>query len=166
MPDFDHDTLMFFVAVMEGNLPAVKTDLSKDRRLASIVNPVSNDRESALHIAAPAGREDIVRELLAAGASPNACDVAGATPLHCAAGMGRSEIVALLLDHGADVEAKTSEGGTPWGFAAANNRVETARFIEFIQELRRRRKKLNPGHSYRKILDTLRARGSLGQREG
>ena len=64
------------------------------------------DRETALHIAAKMGHEQIVHLLLDRGADIEAKKLNSETALHVAAKMGHEQIVHLLLDRGADIEAK------------------------------------------------------------
>lgn len=57
---------------------------------------------TALHISTECGHEDIVREILKAGANPNIRDAAGKLPLHMATMEGKIAMVQLLLEGGAD----------------------------------------------------------------
>lgn len=71
-----------------------------------------------LHVAAWAGRRDVVEWILERGRSNRtavqavvaACAQDGTTALHFAAQKGHGEIAQLLLDYGADVYAKTRKG--------------------------------------------------------
>ena len=52
-----------------------------------------------------------VQRLLAAGASPNGCDIDCVHPaLVCAAGAGHADVVRLLLERGAALDSRDSEG--------------------------------------------------------
>jgi len=61
---------------------------------------------TALHIAAANGRDDLARILLDGGADPNSRNHSGATPLHVAAEKGRAKVVRLLVKRGADANAR------------------------------------------------------------
>jgi ankyrin repeat protein len=65
----------------------------------------------------------IVRDLLDAGADPNATGEDGYTPLHHAARRESAEIVRLLLDHGASASLLNRYGATPLDYATEQNRV-------------------------------------------
>jgi ankyrin repeat protein len=71
--------------------------------------------EGELHFAAQEGDITRVRELLAAGQSPNAFDEIAKTPLHYAAESGHIDIMRVLLEGGADVNANDEAriGNTP-----------------------------------------------------
>ena len=72
----------------------------------------SKDKHSAFHHACYGGLTDLVRELLAGGADPNAtCDYFefGNRVLHVAAGQGHAGVVRALLEAGADPNLKTPE---------------------------------------------------------
>ena len=66
-----------------------------------------------LHIAADAGREEVVRALLKEGAKVNERDKSGQTPLYIAALMNEKGIVTLLLENGADPNIPDLEGELP-----------------------------------------------------
>jgi len=66
-----------------------------------------------LHHAAAEGDTAQARQLLAAGADPNATDDDGWTPLHLAAQSGAIEVVRLLLDAAAAIDPRNSHGNTP-----------------------------------------------------
>lgn len=77
----------------------------------------------ALHLAAFAGDETRVRELLAGGVGVDQRSVheggcIGATALHCAAVIGAAPVVALLIRAGADLQARDEAGYTALHIAA------------------------------------------------
>jgi mono/diheme cytochrome c family protein len=74
------------------------------------------DGATPLMAAALYGDATLVRRLLAAGADPDARDVAGATALMWAAGNAKS--MRALLDAGADVNARSDERRTPLAIAS------------------------------------------------
>jgi ankyrin repeat protein len=69
-----------------------------------------------------------VRELLKAGASPNARDYWGDSPLLVAVRFDDPELVQILLDAGAYVDVR-GRGYTPLGLAARNNNIEVLRLL-------------------------------------
>lgn len=62
---------------------------------------------TALHIAAHNRQPEIIAELLAANAPPDAKDAQGAVPLHVAVTTGDAQTVAELLGRGAKVRQWT-----------------------------------------------------------
>ncbi|MBN2133300.1 MAG: ankyrin repeat domain-containing protein [Sedimentisphaerales bacterium] len=71
-----------------------------------------------LHLAAAAGRVEMIRLLCERGAAVDMADERGATPLHLAASFGRAEAVAGLLAGGAYANARTHAGCTALDLAA------------------------------------------------
>eukprot|EP01134_Creolimax_fragrantissima_P004847 CFRG4847T1 len=63
-----------------------------------------------LHWAAKMNNAKAIRDLLAAGADPNAQSHGGLTPLHTAAMNGHTTAMRLLLEGGADIEKKSNSG--------------------------------------------------------
>jgi ankyrin repeat protein len=89
---------------------------------ASLVNAVSEDGFTPLHLAAFFGHPEAVRALLARGAALEtvADNPMRVRPLHSAAASGGTEVVRLLVEAGADVDAR-QEGGFAALHAAAQN---------------------------------------------
>ena len=71
-----------------------------------------DEEETALIVAAKKGRDDVVRQLLAKGASPDVRDREDETALIEAAREGHAEVVRLLLDAGADASLRDNDGET------------------------------------------------------
>lgn len=86
---------------------------------AAVSHPVTDDHQTALHIAVSEGHASITAALIFAGADVNAADQCSRTPLHQAAQEGRSEIVQLLIAAAADVSAADSHSRSPLHLAVA-----------------------------------------------
>ncbi|KAK2163779.1 hypothetical protein LSH36_74g05022 [Paralvinella palmiformis] len=69
--------------------------------------------QTALHIAALAGRCDVIDALLSRGADADAHESEGLTPLHCACSGNDVQSVRSLIDAGAQVNAADSKGQLP-----------------------------------------------------
>ncbi|XP_062440590.1 26S proteasome non-ATPase regulatory subunit 10 isoform X2 [Rhea pennata] len=93
-----------------------------------------------LHIAASAGRDEIVKALidkgaqiaimlLENGADPDATDHFESTPLHRAAAKGNLKMIQILLRHNASVNIQDSEGNTPLHLACDEERVDEAKLL-------------------------------------
>jgi glucose/arabinose dehydrogenase len=76
--------------------------------------------------AVAAGNLELVRGILARGASPDTSDGSGRTALMVAADAGHRDIVVLLLDHGATVNAQTIGGDTALALATARGHTDVA----------------------------------------
>ncbi|KAK4638956.1 hypothetical protein QC761_702990 [Podospora bellae-mahoneyi] len=83
----------------------------------------SKNRLKALHLAAQAGHNDIVRLLLEAGAQVDVAAEKGVTPLACAAASGQSGTLQILLEHGADPHRLMEDGLTIISHAARSDVV-------------------------------------------
>ncbi|XP_065676442.1 protein phosphatase 1 regulatory inhibitor subunit 16B isoform X2 [Hydra vulgaris] len=77
------------------------------------LNIAGEHGETAMHIAAANGYEDVVEYLLDHGAKIDLIDNDGWQPIHAAACWGQEKIIELLVNHGADLDAKTKDGETP-----------------------------------------------------
>lgn len=93
---------------------------------AGIINRAVEDSNDypTLHIAAEYGADDMVRDLIGAGAGAkvDAVDTWGRTPLHHAAEHGHRGVVVFLLLKGANAsKATASHGYTPLHLAAKGN---------------------------------------------
>jgi len=87
------------------------------------------DGKTALMIAAEQGYEQAVRQLLAAGAAPNARSRNGGTALMYAASIGNNTIVRTLLQSGGAVNSMNVEGKTALMAAASNGHADTVRIL-------------------------------------
>ncbi len=118
------DTITLLVQAGEGARQllsaAVAGDTLKVRLLLNAgvaLETVDSKRETALYKAAMNGREEMVGQLLAAGAKHTQA-ANGATPLFIAAMHGHKRVVSRLLRAGANVDISTLYGETPLFVAA------------------------------------------------
>uniref|UniRef100_A0A8C6JFW8 Uncharacterized protein n=1 Tax=Melopsittacus undulatus TaxID=13146 RepID=A0A8C6JFW8_MELUD len=81
------------------------------------INTCNQKGNTALHIAALAGQQDVVRELVNYGANVNAQSQKGFTPLYMAAQENHLEVVKFLLENGANQNVATEDGFTPLAVA-------------------------------------------------
>ena len=88
-----------------------------------------DDGQTALILAAEAGRTEVIAALLAAGAAVDKVNNQGITPLLMAAQEGLAEIVATLLAAGAEVDKTDSNEITPLWWAAQNGHMTTAQAL-------------------------------------
>ncbi|ATE60509.1 ankyrin repeat domain-containing protein [Thauera sinica] len=86
-------------------------------------------RARVLPLAAAAGELEVVRQLLAAGASLDVRGEHGLTPLGAAILRGHLQVVRLLLREGADIERTSADGNTPLMEAAVLDRVDVAEVL-------------------------------------
>src|SRR5439155_42285 len=140
-PIVEHQAIAFKLADMLTSLHAARPqlaafeaaavgDAARIRQLVRarppLVEAVSGDGWTALHLAAYFGQGEAVERLLAAGADPRAPsrNRLANTPLHAALG-GRANvrIITALLARGADVEIPASGGYRPLHLAAARGDV-------------------------------------------
>jgi hypothetical protein len=87
------------------------------------------DGKTALMLAAEQGNASAVRQLLAAGAAPNARSRNGGTALMYAASIGSSTVVRTLLQTGSAVNSMNVEGKTALMAAAGGGHVDTVRIL-------------------------------------
>jgi cytohesin len=120
-------------AVLIGDVERVKEFLAADPNLVNArIGSKGKDQPTVLHLAAAAGRAEVVELLLSRGANPNARAQDGATPLHQAVWGVRAEgpeVVGVLLAHGGDANARDSSGATPLHIASHGGQVE---FMELL----------------------------------
>jgi ankyrin repeat protein len=118
------ERLNVFEAAAFGDLDRLSELLAED---LDVLDAMSGDGFTPLHLAAFFGQADAVRLLLARGA---ACDVHGTgwmqgTALHSAASASQTTIVRILLDAGADPNTRQRHEYTPLHSAAANADLES-----------------------------------------
>jgi ankyrin repeat protein len=100
------------------------------------VNAVADNptRVRPLHSAAALGDTGICRQLLAAGARPDAQQQAGYTALMSAALHGNREMAELLLEFGADQTISSEDGKTAADFAREGGYDELAELLAVASE--------------------------------
>lgn len=112
--------LTLLSASASGEWEAVLLVLTRDGANANARDDLGND---ALGFAALAGRDDVVRALLARGADPDRVAGSGFTPLGAAAFRGHRSTVRVLLRSGADPTLRGATGQTPLHLAALAGRI-------------------------------------------
>ena len=92
-----------------------------------LINDVSHDGWTPLHLAVYFNRGDVAEYLIATGADVSAIsnNDLGFSPLHSALANRNAQLAKILLRKGADPHARQAEGGyTPLHYAAANGLAE------------------------------------------
>lgn len=126
------------IPVEELTAAASRNDIQRLARLVGghpgVVNDLSRDGWTAVHVASYFGQKDAVQFLLEHGASPNIVsrNPEAKTPLHSAVtGVGdRSAIVLLLLRHGADLAVRDAEGHLGIDLARREGDAEVVKLLE------------------------------------
>jgi ankyrin repeat protein len=102
----DKKLVAFFKAVSDGDLAGIQEAVRKNVDL----NALDENENTALGIAARAGRADVVDALLKAGARIDQPNGAGLTPVMLAARDGHAELAQTLLAAGANRDAVDQRG--------------------------------------------------------
>lgn len=87
-------------------------------------------RVHPIHSASAINQIEICRQLLEAGADPDAQQHGGYTALMSAAMHGNQELVRLLLEHGADPAIESDDGKNAAAFAREKEHVAVAELLE------------------------------------
>ena len=124
LPDRDSSATPLHLAVIAGNLDAVKA-LVRERRGLN-----ARDRQGSAPLHFAMGDPEIVRVLIEAGADINQPGDGERTPLHEAIQAGHLETVKLLLERRADRGARSRRGETPLELA---RRLERREMIELLE---------------------------------
>ncbi|KAI4775543.1 hypothetical protein E4T52_09513 [Aureobasidium sp. EXF-3400] len=110
-------------AVLMGYIDVVKVLLD------SCADVNGSRGQSPLHTAAQTRHTEVLRMLLARGASATARDRSGNTPLHMAAKCGHDQNARLLLNSGADVAEEDGHGCTALSIAAKKGHTEMVKML-------------------------------------
>jgi ankyrin repeat protein len=122
------ERLNVFEAATFGDLDRLTELLAEDPEL---VDAMSGDGFTPLHLAAFFGQTDAVRLLLARGATVdrNGTGRMTGTPLHAGASGSHAGVVRTLLEAGADPNNRQRHGYTPLHSAAANGDLESIELL-------------------------------------
>lgn len=122
------ERLNVFEAATFGDLDRLTELLAEDPEL---VDTISGDGFTPLHLAAFFGLSDAVRLLLARGTlvDRNGTGWMTGTALHAGASGGHASVVRLLLGAGADPNNRQQHGYTPLHSAAANGDLESVELL-------------------------------------
>jgi len=114
-------------ACKAGDLAKVKLLLQNDPSLLQSVTP---EGKSPLHMATGWGRTDIVSYLLSIGADIKALNNDGGQPIHVAASQNQPACAEILLKNGAEIDTARVNGGfTPLAIAVFKDNYEAAEFL-------------------------------------
>lgn len=122
-------------ALAQKSLADYAREGKRDIVLAAITSPdvdvdeTEPDGSTALHWAVYRVDHDMVRALLAAGATPNVTNRYGSTPLTEAVKLGDVELVRMLLDAGADPDSPNQDNQTALMLAASIGSLEIATLL-------------------------------------
>jgi ankyrin repeat protein len=110
------DPTLLMEATQQGDVEAVRSLLED----GADPNADQGDGLTALHLAAQAGKLDIAKLLIGAGAEISATTrIGGYMPIHLASGAAHASVVGTLIEAGADPGAvTTASGATPLHLAA------------------------------------------------
>ncbi len=113
-----------YITAQEGHLDAAEALLTLGANQQAAINGAT-----PLHAACQIGNNELVKQLIQAGAALNQQCLQGGTPLFSAAQHNRVEVARTLLDHGADVHLACQDGATPLYVAAQNGHVEFVKLL-------------------------------------
>lgn len=95
------------------------------------IDAKNEEEQTPLHLAAKAGKTNVVRELVRIGGKRvvDDEDEDSNTPLHLAALAGNSKVAGVLIDAGADICARNTSQWTPLDCAAAKGWPKTCTIL-------------------------------------
>ena len=117
---------LLLVAAKTGNLAAVKVLVRHQKVNRYIRNKFG---QTALHVAAACGHEDVLAYLIKHDLGINVSDNNRKTPLHYAAQSGHQGCVTCLLDNGAQPNICDNNQETPLHYAAKNDKEKAIRCL-------------------------------------
>ncbi len=122
----DFTSVWLHTAIRRGDLREVEHLLQS----GTPVNAIRwHGEQSPVHEAAAAGKTDILRLLVSAGADVEVVDDRRRTPLHVAARLGHRKCVLALIEAGAQLDAQDQDGQTPLVGAIDRERDSIARAL-------------------------------------
>jgi len=119
-----------------GNIPIEK--LVSELKTAALERPqilgfpISEGR-TGLILAVFAGRLDLVKELIEAGADPNTTDLNGDAPLHIAAARNRPDMIATLISAGAQIDIADAYNRSPLSRACMAGAIFAVRALMNVE---------------------------------
>lgn len=119
-------------AVGRGNLEIVRMLIDYGASVGRKEETLYRNKDSPIAVAATVNKLEILNELIANGADPDAKNLNGITPLMRAANMGHLSIVEALLEAGADkyIEWGNGSGYTALDMAKDGEHSEVVRILE------------------------------------
>merc|ERR1712136_31140 len=119
-----------WMAAKAGNLDEVKRCLDPpDGEPPASINSKSLHNQTALHMAASAGSQELIAALLEALADIAAKTNAGLTPLHMASQRGHKEAALCLIESGSDIRWEAEDGSLPMHLAASGGFAEVVALL-------------------------------------
>lgn len=117
----------FLQAVFHDEIAIVNRSLLDNKSMANVADTQGN---TALIWAVAAGHEQMLKQLLAAGAHVNETNILGKTALHYAVEYQRVDMVKWLIEAGAKKNLKDKEGKTALDYAIDRQSLELAQAID------------------------------------
>ena len=115
-----HTNNGFLKAATRGDMDVLKSYLA-GKHAAEYLKVTDRQGYTALHLAAKAGKLDVIDALVAAGANIEATGSIHYTPLAIAVSSGRTDALRRLLARGADPNGEVLGGATPLSIAASRS---------------------------------------------